>query len=376
MNHLCCISCGQLRAALDEISDRTIGVQRCIGWAILMTSRGMDRHLKKRIEAAARPGETYEQVAARLERELDDGNCYAVAPSTKLQTLTVVRKPLKGDEQQDFYVPGCDVGIRDILCVMDVALFRLSPKETRVGDLIRYELSDGYVEVSAGAHGMATEKDYDLVIMAVSHLTEAMNRYKEGRGDKPGRVFRPHAGDVLKFLRSGDGGQQKKDLIGTCLRLNTTHVAVQRTKKGSGDPMFSVSKGESLISRYEVITGSTGGLEFLEIEIAQWMYQKVADGENPEVLTLHSDYFRIRGIGRFVYRLARKSAGKNNAKWLFQTIYKRIGSTGTFNKFSFRLRNLIKANDLPEYTLQMEVGRAGPLLSITYRGAMEAPPGS
>lgn len=376
MNHLCCISCGQLRAALDEISDRTLGVQGCIGWAIHMTSRSMDRHLKKRIEAAARPGETYEQVAARLEREVDDGNCPTVAPPSKSQPLTVVRKPPKGDEQQDFYVSGCDVGIRDILCVMDVALYRLSPKETRVGDLIRYELSDGYVEVSAGAHGMATEKDYDLVIMAVSHLTEAMNRYKEGRGDKPGRVFRPHASDVLKFLRSGDGGQQKKDLIGTCLRLNTTHVAVQRTKKGSGGPMFTVSKGESLISRYEVITGATGRLEFLEIEIAQWMYQKVADGENPEVLTLHSDYFRIRGIGRFVYRLARKSAGKNNAKWLFQTIYKRIGSTGTFNKFSFRLRNLIKANDLPEYKLQMEVGRAGPLLSITYRGAMEEPPSS
>lgn len=72
---------------------------------------------------------------------------------------------------------------------MDVAVFRLSKKDKRAGELIRYDLPDGYVEVSAGAHGMASAWDYDIVLMMVSHLTEAMNRYREGKGGKPGECF-------------------------------------------------------------------------------------------------------------------------------------------------------------------------------------------
>ena len=59
--------------------------------------------------------------------------------------------------------------------------------------MIRYDLPDGgYVEVSSGHYGMASVWDYDLVLMAISHLTESMNRYREGRGEKPGRVYKPN----------------------------------------------------------------------------------------------------------------------------------------------------------------------------------------
>ena len=57
---------------------------------------------------------------------------------------------------------------------------------------------------------------------------------------------------------------------------------------------------------------------------------------------MHPDYFLIEpGIGRFVYRLARRAAGKGNAKWAFQTIYERSGSAGTFKEFCRILRKII-----------------------------------
>ncbi|MFM9662666.1 replication initiator protein A, partial [Streptomyces scabiei] len=141
---------------------------------------------------------------------------------------------------------------------MDVAVFRLSKRDRRAGEVIRYELPDGHVEVSAGPAGMASVWDYDLVLMAVSHLTESMNRYREGKGDKPGRVFRPHVADVLKFCRRADGGKQKDDLVETCIRLNTTHVAMQRTKKAKNGRLVTVSEGEALISRYKIVKSETG----------------------------------------------------------------------------------------------------------------------
>lgn len=73
------------------------------------------------------------------------------------------------------------------------------------------------------------------------------------------------------------------------------------------------------------------------------------------------------GIGRFVYRLARRAAGKGEAKWSFRTIYERSGSTGQFKDFSRHLRKIIASNDLPEYDLREERGQSGPLLIMTYR---------
>ncbi|MCP5602718.1 replication protein RepA, partial [Klebsiella pneumoniae] len=53
------------------------------------------------------------------------------------KALSLVRKPPKGDEQADFLVPSLyDVGGRDNRCVMDVAVFRLSKRDKRAGELI------------------------------------------------------------------------------------------------------------------------------------------------------------------------------------------------------------------------------------------------
>ena len=282
-----------------------------------------------------------------------------------------IRKAPKAESQTDFFVPTLyDVGTKDSRSIMDVAVFRLSKRDRRAGEVIHYELSDGHVTVSGGAAGMASVWDYDLVLMAVSHLTEQMNRFREGKAERPSRIFRPHVADVLRFCRRSDGGKQKDDLVETCIRLNTTHVAVQRIKKNSNGKAITVDEGEPLISRYKIIKSDTGKPEHIEIELADWMYREITDGKNPEVLTVHPDYFLIDpGIGRFVYRLARRAAGKTEAKWSFQTIYDRSGSSGTLKKFTENLRKIINSNNLPEYSIEEELGNSGPLLVMTYRNS-------
>lgn len=288
-----------------------------------------------------------------------------------------IRKPPNGDTQADFFIPALyDVGTRDSRSIMDVAVFRLSKRDRRAGDVIRYELTDGYVEVSAGPAGMASVWDYDLVLMAVSHLTECMNRYRDGKGEKPGRVFRPHVADVLKFCRRADGGKQKDDLVETCIRLNTTHVAMQRIKKAKNGRLVTISEGEALINRYKVVKNESGRPEYIEIELADWMYREITEGKNPDVLTVHPDYFLIDpGIGRFLYRLARRAAGKTEAKWSFRTLYERSGSAGTFKEFCRILRRLIEANDLPEYSIEEQAGQSGPLMLMRHRDSATHNPG-
>lgn len=313
-----------------------------------------------------RPINPMPSTADRLS-EAQPASTAPTAPPTLPSSQSDVGQP--GDVHPDYFVPTYDLGTKDSRNIMDVAVFRLSKKNRRAGDTIRYQLSDGTVTVTSGPHGMASVWDYDLVLMAISQLTEAMNRYRAGRDAMPGRVLRPHVADVLKFCRRSDGGKQKDDLVETCLRLNTTHVAVERSRTTKSGGRVTVSEGEALISRYKLIKSESGKPEFIEIEIADWMYREITQGNRPEVLTVHSDYFKIdSGIGRFVYRLARRSAGKRQARWSFETIFERSGSTGTFNKFSFTLRNLIKANHIiPEYELSEESGKMGPILLMRHR---------
>ncbi|HEM7839717.1 TPA: replication initiator protein A, partial [Burkholderia multivorans] len=107
-------------------------------------------------------------------------------------------------------------------------------------------------------------------------------------------------------------------------------------------------------------------------EAPNWIYREITEGKQPDVLTVHPDYFLIEpGMGRFVYRLARRAAGKGKAKWAFRTIYQRSGSAGTFKEFCRILRKLIVADDLPEYTLREEAGQSGPQLLMRHRS--EAP---
>jgi plasmid replication initiation protein len=346
-----------------------------LGASLEKLKAGIDAKQQKRIEAAphARPGESKEQVAARLRDEdaRADRERNASSP-VKSPPSPSIRKPPTGDEQPDFFfVPSLyDVGTKDSRSIMDVAVFRLSKKDKRAGGVIRYELSDGYVEVKAGPDGMASVWDYDLVLMMVSHLTEAMNRYREGRGEKPGRTYRPHVSDILKFCRRGDGGRQADEVEGALDRLKGTTIKNVRERPSANGrrPMREV-EAEGLVSSYKVLSYTENGkIASVEIEAPKWLYREVTEGKRPDVLTVHPDYFLIDpGIGRFVYRLARRAAGKGEAKWAFQTIYERSGSAGTFKEFRRILRNIIEANDLPEYELREEAGQGGPLLVMIYR---------
>jgi len=320
-------------------------------------------------------GDTLEAALAKLgesmRRNREQGRAAAGEPPPNGSGKSSLRTPPEGDAQPDFFVPALyDVGTKDSRSIMDVAVFRLSKKEKRAGEVIRYELPDGYVEVKAGPDGMASIWDYDIVLMLVSHLAEAMNRYRERRGEKPSRIFRPHVSEILKFCRKGDGGRQADEVEDALDRLKgTTIKSVRERPAPNGRRIMREVEAEGLIGSYRVISYTDNGkVASVEIEAPKWLYREITEGKRPDVLTVHPDYFLVEpGIGRFVYRLARRAAGAGQAKWSFKLLYERSGSQATFKKFTENLRKVIAANDLPEYTLAEEAGQQGPILVMTNR---------
>ena len=359
-----------------------------LGGSLARLQAGIAERHRKRVEAAARPGESFAQAESRLRAEDAAKEREAAQEKERAQSAAIaagrqredaakaassMRKPPEGDAQSDFFVPLLyDVATKDSRSIMDVAVFRLSKDKKRPNETIRYTRADGYVEVVSGDAGMASVWDYDIVLMAISHLTDAMNLYRQGRGEKPSRIFRPHVSEILKFCRRSDGGRQYEEIEGALKRLSTTFVEVVTTTQAKGKRALRTAKGVGLINGYETVSyADNGRLTSVSIEVPQWLYNEVVEVKSPAVLTVHPEYFLIEpGIGRFLYRLARRAAGKARARWTFKLIYERSGSVGTFKEFCRILRKLIASNDLPDYTLAEVLGKSGPLLVMTHRDAL------
>jgi plasmid replication initiation protein len=264
--------------------------------------------------------------------------------------------------------PG-DVSVRDIWILMDIAPVRLSKSPPRVNENIRYAVKDGHVEVRSGSFGMATIWDYDIVIMAVSHLTHRMNLFNSGKAAFPNRIFRPSVAQINKFCGRTKGGSQTERLEEALDRLHTTTIKVVRNRMDQPGIPIRQAQHESLISSYRTTSHpGSGKLIAAEIEIPRWLYEQVTRQDNAGVLQLQKEYFQIKsGIGRFLYRLARRAAGNDHAAWSFKLLHERSGSPSSLKKFSQNLRKAILANNLPEYDLQIIDGKDGEILAMQHR---------
>jgi hypothetical protein len=292
----------------------------------------------------------------------------------------VLRRAPNDDSQLSFFVPALyDAPIKDDVNLMDIAPFSLS-KNKRT-HLIRYELKDCIITVDGSAeHGLATVFDYDIVLHMVSHLAEEYRQYKikelKGlRPDAPAHVYRPSSAHILKFCRRNSGGKQYKDLEASLDRLKGTNVKIVNLAGGKRREAVSVS----LIEDYRVVSETSNGhVDQVEIRIPEWIYASVVrEKDHPQILTLNPDYFLIsQGIGRMIYRLARKAAGKGEARYSVTELHKRSGSTQPLPQFSQMLRQLITSTRLfpfPDYDLELMGGQREQLLRMHYRGD-EIPP--
>ena len=317
-------------------------------------------------EAIAKLGEAIRMAAVK-----DD---IAGALENELPTRRILRAAPAGDEQLMFFVPLVyDAPIKDDVNLMDVAPFSLS-KSQRVG-VIKYELKDSLITIEGGAEsGLATVFDYDIFLNMVSYLAEETQNYRaaEAKGLRPTlppRNYRPTAAQILKFCRRSDGGKSYEDLEAALDRLAKTTIKIVNLSGGKRRQVDS----RPLIGSYQVVSRTgTNKIEVIDIGIPDWVYSAVVSPEKLlPLLTLHADYFLISsGLGRFIYRLARKAAGKTEARYSVREIHKRSGSTQEARFFLRDLKDFVgrtAAFPMPGYDLSLEPGQEGPVLLMKRR---------
>ena len=253
-----------------------------------------------------------------------------------------------------FIVATGDASPRDQRDLMERPFFSLA-KAKRVAPIL-YEAGGVRVEVFAvPEHGMATIWDADVLIWAASQIVEA-----ENLGFKTSRFLRFTPYQLLTSIGRETGARDYKLLMGALTRLQSTVI---RTTIRQGEHWRRHQF--SWINEWEECVTRDGRVEGMESVLPDWFYRGVTD--RSLVLTIDPAYFRLTGgIERWLYRVARKHAGRQPRGWIFEIahLHEKSGSLVRVSDFALQLRRIALRQPLPGYHLQIERERRRELLRI------------
>lgn len=261
------------------------------------------------------------------------------------------RHPPKGDHQPDLFAANfADIPIRDQRDTMERPFFSLAKKPRFTP--IEYNVGDVWVEVSANPKfGLATIWDADILIWASTQVTEALDR-----GLTPSRTIRFHPHNLLKSVRRQTGGEHYNRLRAALDRL--THTAVRTNIRAEGTKKYA--SFHWLESWNELTDEATGETTGMTITLPDWLFDGIM--MKGGVLTIHEDYFLLTGgIGRWLYRVARKHAGQQEGGWQFtmRQLHEKSGSASRFSDFALDVRKVVEENALPEYVATIRKNEEG-----------------
>ena len=243
-----------------------------------------------------------------------------------------------------FVVATGDARPRDQRDLMERPFFSLA-KTRRIVPIL-YEAGDIRIEVLAvQEHGMATIWDADVLIWAASQIVEAKNL-----GLRTSRFLRFTPYQLLTAIGRETGARDYKLLKGALTRLQSTVI---RTNIRHGENWRRHQF--SWINEWEELTRTDGRVEGMEFVLSDWFYRGVID--RSLVLTIDPAYFRLTGgIERWLYRVARKHAGRQPGGWLFDVphLHKKSGSLVRVSDFALQLRRIVLRQPLPGYRLRIE----------------------
>lgn len=281
-------------------------------------------------------------------------------------------------EAKDFFV--CDFADaipKDDMASMEHPVFSLSTRPDR--RVLRYAHGAVTVEITPSVKGLATIHDKDVLIYCISQLVAAMNA-----GRPVGRALELTAHDLLRATGRETSGDSYRRLREAFERLSGTRIV---TNIPTGET--ETTSGFGLLESWEIVRRTrTGRMVSVKVTLSDWLFRAVV---SKSVLTLSRDYFNLRKpLERRVYELARKHCGRQ-PRWQvsMSVLHRKSGSASPLRVFRKMIRDMVKADHIPDYVLEIEPGdlvqvcprnavldESGPLLSLeVYETARTVAPG-
>lgn len=243
-----------------------------------------------------------------------------------------------------FIIATGDASPRDQRDIMERPFFSLAKSRRTVP--ILYEAGTVRVEVFAVAeHGMATIWDADILIWAAGQIVEA-----ENLGLSTARFLRFTPYHLLTAIGRETGASDYKLLKAALTRLQSTSI---RTTIRNGEHWRRHQF--SWVNEWEERSRHDGRVEGMELVLPDWFYRGIVD--RSLVLAIDPAYFRLKGgIERWLYRVARKHAGRQPQGWVFDLhhLHGKSGSLARVSDFALHIRRIAARQTLPGYRLGIE----------------------
>ncbi|MGB3469283.1 MAG: replication initiator protein A [Erythrobacter sp.] len=248
-------------------------------------------------------------------------------------------------EQLDLFVAaGGEIAARDAQDLMAWPFFSLA-KSKRVKP-IDFRMGKVSILVEATAeHGMATIWDADVLIWIASQIVEARDA-----GRPTSRLIAATPYEILTFTRRGKGKASYERLKAALDRLQSTSVCTSIRQGGARR-----RHRFSWINEWRERLDGSGHPLGIEMIVPDWFYEGVLD--RALVLTIDADYFALTGgLERWLYRIARKHGGKQQGGWSFDMahLHLKSGALSPLKRFAFEMRDIVKRQPLPGYTLSLD----------------------
>ena len=171
----------------------------------------------------------------------------------------------------------------------------------------------------------------------------------KNRGEKIGKRVRFSARELSIATNRPVGGDHYKRLEQAFKRLQGTQfVSNIRTGDKIETRIFSlVNEGGFVRTADEKFR-----LDYCELVLSDWLMRAI---EAAEVVTISSDYFRLRRpLERRIYEIARKHCG-NQKRWHIKlaNLQDKTGSNAPLKKFRLNIRQIIEDDHTPFYKLEL-----------------------
>ena len=253
-----------------------------------------------------------------------------------------------------------DVPPRDQRDLMERPFFSLA-KSRRAAPIL-YRSGETEIQVHAVAeYGMATIWDADLLIWAASQILAAQDR-----GLSTSRFFRFTPYRLLTSIGRATGKRNYLLLKAALTRLQSTVI---RTTIRHGAQWRR--QQFSWINEWEERVNRAGRVEGMEFVLPDWFYQGVIDRRL--VLAIDPGYFRLTGgVERWLYRLARKHAGRQREGWRFELrhLHAKSASQARYADFALDIRAIVRRQPLPGYALAL--ARVGDIETLVLRPSVDS----
>jgi len=315
---------------------------RSLGELLPKLEARSDAAWKRHVEKNARIGESWEEAGARLRKE-EEAAANLAPPEPATGQKSQQERPEETPEapSSHFVADTRGAEIKDDIASMEHPIFALKAGDKRVRV---YERNGCTLTIKPGYDGCATIHDKDLWLYCISQLVDAKNR-----GEIINRTVRFTMHDFLKSTNRDTGGKGYVAAAQMLGRLAGTRIETNIAIKGYRERGFF-----GLIDSARVIErDGDERMVAVEVTLSNWLFASI---ESMQVLTLPSDYYRIRSaLDRRIYELARKHCG-HQPSWTvsIKTLHEKSGSATPIRNFRIQIKKLAKANELPDYRIRFD----------------------